>query len=88
MRTWLTGEVAEWKVLINAVFAMAVVVICMVTYVKTRALIPVLIAGVSGVVGIVIANNSSWMQTRLEQDLNGAPVRIGTALVRSRLGLA
>ena len=87
MRVWLQGEVAEWRVLINAMFALVVVVICMVTYVKTRALIPVLMAGVGGVVGIVIANNSSWMQGKLEQDLNGAPVRIGVAVFRARLGL-
>ncbi len=88
MKSWLEVQVPEWRALFNAIFSLVIVVICMITYVKTRAIIPVLLAGVGGVVGIVIANNSSWFQQRLEQDLNGAPGRIAVAVLRSRLGLA
>ena len=88
MNNWINTEISQWTVTINLLFGLAVGVICWITYVKTRALIPVILAGVAGVIGIVIANNSEWMQQRVEEDLNGAPLRLGAAVLRARLGLA
>lgn len=75
------------RALLLTAFGVVIVGMVLVTYAKTRALVPTLAVGITGVAGLWLANNYLLVESYVDQDLGSVVVVVDSVDLAPEAGV-